>query len=106
MVSPGLEERVLISEPAFFRHFYDMNELIKQGVEEGVPLTLNSLGIGNGIIDAATQFPFVWLRPTCLRFDRSDSLSIRNLQLRIRMESRLSIRRVSSPFMLLSKDRD
>jgi len=36
-----------------------MNELVKEGTAAGVPLALNTLGIGNGIIDAATQFPFV-----------------------------------------------
>ena len=44
---------------AFLRHFYDMNELVKKGITAGVPLTLNTLGIGNGIIDAATQFQYV-----------------------------------------------
>lgn len=46
---------------AFLRHFYERNELVKKGVKTGVPLALNTLGIGNGIIDGATQFPFVSL---------------------------------------------
>ncbi len=36
-----------------------MNEKIESKVVQGVPLMLSTLGIGNGIIDAATQFPFV-----------------------------------------------
>jgi len=36
-----------------------MNEQIKQGAREGVKLTLGTLGIGNGIIDGALQFPSV-----------------------------------------------
>lgn len=43
----------------FFKHFYTENELIKTGKKEGVPLNLKTLGIGNGIIDAAVQFPMV-----------------------------------------------
>lgn len=43
----------------FFRHFYTENELIKTGKKEGVPMNLKTLGIGNGIIDAAVQFPMV-----------------------------------------------
>jgi len=42
---------------ALFRLFYMENELIKKGVKQGVSLNLKTLGIGNGIIDAALQFP-------------------------------------------------
>jgi carboxypeptidase D len=42
---------------AFLRHFYVENELIKRGLKEGVSLNLKTLGVGNGIIDGALQFP-------------------------------------------------
>ena len=44
---------------AFYHYFEGQNELIKNGSIGGTPLNLKTLGIGNGIIDAATQFPFV-----------------------------------------------
>ncbi|CAI4216800.1 unnamed protein product [Parascedosporium putredinis] len=43
--------------PAFYRYFYERNEAIKAGVLTGVELELETLGIGNGIIDAEIQFP-------------------------------------------------
>jgi len=44
---------------AFFRYFYEQNDVIERGATKGVKLNLKSLGIGNGIIDAALQFPAV-----------------------------------------------
>ncbi|PKS10615.1 hypothetical protein jhhlp_002370 [Lomentospora prolificans] len=44
--------------PAFYRYFYEQNEAIKSGELSGLELELKTLGIGNGIIDAAIQFPF------------------------------------------------
>ena len=44
---------------AFYRYFYEQNEAIKSGELSGLELELKTLGIGNGIIDAAIQFPFV-----------------------------------------------
>ncbi|SPN97170.1 related to carboxypeptidase S1 [Cephalotrichum gorgonifer] len=44
--------------PAFYRHFQKQNYRIRGGEVEGIELELRTLGIGNGIIDAATQFPF------------------------------------------------
>jgi len=44
---------------AFFRYFYEQNKLVRNGDIEGVELELKTLGIGNGIIDAEIQFPFV-----------------------------------------------
>jgi hypothetical protein len=46
-------------ETVFFRYFYEQNKLIKKGDIQGVELDLKTLGIGNGIIDAETQFPHV-----------------------------------------------
>lgn len=40
-------------------HFYTENELIRTGEKDGILLNLRTLGIGNGIIDAALQFPMV-----------------------------------------------
>lgn len=50
---------LLTSREAFYRYFYTQNELIKNGTRLGIEIELNTLGIGNGIIDAATQFPLV-----------------------------------------------
>lgn len=41
--------------PAFFRHFFEQNERVKSGLRSGLPLRFNTLGIGNGFIDAAMQ---------------------------------------------------
>ncbi|GAQ43564.1 carboxypeptidase S1 [Aspergillus niger] len=41
--------------PAFFNHFYEQNSKIANGEVSGVQLNFNSLGIINGIIDAAIQ---------------------------------------------------
>ncbi|CAK47097.1 uncharacterized protein An16g09010, partial [Aspergillus niger] len=41
--------------PAFFNHFYEQNSKIASGEVNGVQLNFNSLGIINGIIDAAIQ---------------------------------------------------
>jgi hypothetical protein len=43
----------------FYRYFQEQNELVRKGTASGVPLALKTLGIGNGIIDAVTQFPSV-----------------------------------------------
>ncbi|KAF2762325.1 peptidase S10, serine carboxypeptidase [Pseudovirgaria hyperparasitica] len=44
--------------PAFYNYFYEQNQLISDGTVEGVELNLNSLGIGNGIIDELIQAPY------------------------------------------------
>ena len=44
---------------AFYRYFHEQNEAIKAGKLSGVELNLKTLGVSNGIIDAATQFPSV-----------------------------------------------
>lgn len=41
--------------PAFFEHFEDHNAAIANGSESGTQLNMDSLGIGNGIIDATIQ---------------------------------------------------
>ncbi|GLB12581.1 hypothetical protein AtubIFM57258_010623 [Aspergillus tubingensis] len=41
--------------PAFFNYFYEQNSKIANGEVSGVQLNFNSLGIINGIIDAAIQ---------------------------------------------------
>ncbi|KAH8890858.1 carboxypeptidase C [Thozetella sp. PMI_491] len=43
--------------PTFGQYFEMQNEKIKIGSLPGIPLRLATLGIGNGIIDAAAQFP-------------------------------------------------
>jgi carboxypeptidase C (cathepsin A) len=44
--------------PAFYNYFYDQNQLVANGSVDGIQLNFNSLGIGNGIIDEATQAPY------------------------------------------------
>ncbi|RYC60002.1 hypothetical protein CHU98_g6230 [Xylaria longipes] len=44
--------------PAFYKYFYDQNELIKKGSIEGVELNMHTLGIINGIISASIQMPY------------------------------------------------
>ncbi|KAL4774098.1 Alpha/Beta hydrolase protein [Aspergillus nidulans var. acristatus] len=44
--------------PAFFNHFYEQNQKIRNGTIDGIELNFNSLGIINGIIDEAIQAPF------------------------------------------------
>lgn len=43
--------------PAFYNFFYDQNLKIENGTINGTALNFQSLGIGNGIIDEATQAP-------------------------------------------------
>ena len=43
--------------PAFYNYFYDQNEAIANGSARGVKLEMNTLGIGNGIIDEYVQVP-------------------------------------------------
>lgn len=44
--------------PSFFSYFEDHNSAIANGTEKGVQLNMDSLGIGNGIIDASIQSPY------------------------------------------------
>ncbi|KAF2969562.1 hypothetical protein GQX73_g3995 [Xylaria multiplex] len=44
--------------PAFYRYFYEQNELIKNGSAKGVELNMHTLGIINGIISASIQTPY------------------------------------------------
>ncbi|KAI1270502.1 Alpha/Beta hydrolase protein [Xylariaceae sp. FL1019] len=44
--------------PAFFKYFYDQNELIKSGEKKGVELNMHTLGIINGIVSASIQMPY------------------------------------------------
>ncbi|KAI8629907.1 Alpha/Beta hydrolase protein [Xylariaceae sp. FL1651] len=44
--------------PAFFKYFYDQNELIKNGSAKGVELNMHTLGIINGIISSTIQTPY------------------------------------------------
>lgn len=41
--------------PAFFNYFYQQNQAIQNGSAQGYPMTFNSLGIINGIIDESVQ---------------------------------------------------
>ena len=41
--------------PTFFRYFEEKNDAISAGTESGVKLTMDTLGIGNGIIDEKIQ---------------------------------------------------
>ncbi|KAF2096817.1 peptidase S10, serine carboxypeptidase [Rhizodiscina lignyota] len=43
--------------PAFYNYFYDQNQGIKNGTADGIELNMNTLGIGNGIIDEVIQAP-------------------------------------------------
>ena len=43
--------------PTFFEYFYDQNAAIAKGTQDGCALRLDSLGIGNGIIDMLIQAP-------------------------------------------------
>lgn len=44
--------------PAFFNHFYEQNQMIANGTMNGTLLTMNTLGVGNGIINEAIQAPW------------------------------------------------
>jgi len=44
--------------PAFYKYFYDQNELIKKGSAKGVELNMHTLGIINGIVSASLQMPY------------------------------------------------
>ncbi|KAF2862632.1 hypothetical protein K470DRAFT_212433 [Piedraia hortae CBS 480.64] len=41
--------------PSFYHYFYDQNKSIQNGSVKGYPMNFNSLGVGNGIIDARIQ---------------------------------------------------
>ncbi|QIW97326.1 hypothetical protein AMS68_002844 [Peltaster fructicola] len=43
--------------PAFFKYFYDQNKKIESKAIAGYPLTFDTLGIGNGIINEYIQAP-------------------------------------------------
>ncbi|KAK7544036.1 putative carboxypeptidase S1 [Phyllosticta citribraziliensis] len=44
--------------PSFFQYFLEHNRKIANGQENGIQLNLNTLGIGNGIIDELIQVPY------------------------------------------------
>lgn len=44
--------------PAFFHYFQDQNAKVLNGSIKGMPMTMNSLGIGNGIINERIQAPY------------------------------------------------
>ncbi|KAK8220320.1 Alpha/Beta hydrolase protein [Phyllosticta capitalensis] len=44
--------------PSFFQYFYEHNQKIAKGEEAGIQLQLNTLGIGNGVIDELIQMPY------------------------------------------------
>lgn len=44
--------------PAFYKYFYDQNELVKNGSAQGVELNMHTLGIINGIVSASIQTPY------------------------------------------------
>lgn len=48
--------------PAFFKYFYDQNELIKNGSIKGQELDFNSLTLINAIIDESIQAPYYPVR--------------------------------------------
>ncbi|KAK3113621.1 hypothetical protein LTR53_008922 [Teratosphaeriaceae sp. CCFEE 6253] len=44
--------------PAFYEYFSEQNAMIGNGSIDGCPLTMDTLGIGNGIIDELIQAPY------------------------------------------------
>ena len=44
--------------PAFFHYFQQQNDMIGKGIKKGTHLIMNSLGIGNGIINERIQAPY------------------------------------------------
>ncbi|EMC92247.1 hypothetical protein BAUCODRAFT_59835, partial [Baudoinia panamericana UAMH 10762] len=44
--------------PAFYEYFYEHNAMIANGTENGTALIMDTLGIGNGIIDELIQAPY------------------------------------------------
>ena len=44
--------------PAFYNYFYDQNLAIANGTANGTQLIMDTLGIGNGIIDEGIQAPY------------------------------------------------
>ncbi|KAI9741774.1 MAG: hypothetical protein M1834_000160 [Cirrosporium novae-zelandiae] len=44
--------------PSFYSHFYAENEKIANETADGIQLSFNSLGIGNGILDYMSQAPY------------------------------------------------
>ncbi len=44
--------------PGFSKYFEEQNRMIANGTAKGVPLTLDTLGIGNGLVDSKIQTPF------------------------------------------------
>jgi carboxypeptidase C (cathepsin A) len=44
--------------PSFFSYFEDQNNAIANGTQNGTQLIMDTLGIGNGIIDEQTQAPY------------------------------------------------
>ncbi|KAK4545187.1 hypothetical protein LTR36_003366 [Oleoguttula mirabilis] len=44
--------------PAFYDYFTEQNALVANGTQAGTPLQMDTLGIGNGIIDELIQAPY------------------------------------------------
>ena len=44
--------------PQFYEYFYEQNEMIANGTQNGTCLIMDTLGIGNGIIDEYIQAPY------------------------------------------------
>ncbi|MCJ1309008.1 hypothetical protein MMC25_002663 [Agyrium rufum] len=44
--------------PSFYNYFYGQNQAIMNGSIQGIPLTMATLGIGNGIYDEGIQAPY------------------------------------------------
>ncbi|KAI9892566.1 MAG: hypothetical protein M1814_001255 [Vezdaea aestivalis] len=44
--------------PAFYKYFYDQNNLIASGAQKGVKLEMQTLGIASALVDEAIQAPF------------------------------------------------
>ncbi|CAJ2502451.1 Uu.00g098450.m01.CDS01 [Anthostomella pinea] len=44
--------------PAFYRYFYEQNELVKNGTVPGVELEMHTLGIINGVVSGRLQMPY------------------------------------------------
>jgi carboxypeptidase C (cathepsin A) len=44
--------------PAFYNYFYEQNQAIANGSMKGIEISMDTLGVGNGIIDELTQVPY------------------------------------------------
>ncbi|PBP17883.1 hypothetical protein BUE80_DR011453 [Diplocarpon rosae] len=56
--------------PAFFNYFYEQNQMIANGSSHGIQLSLNTLGVGNAIIDELDTYGIKAVNDTVYNYQK------------------------------------